>query len=236
MHEITYKQNQDLYGNNEVGLCDEPFECESCTDFLHKTKSLLMTEWYIDNLEEVSIYSIQLGAYIDKNRSNLLKTENLYEIMNQIHKGLEEKHKVEFHKKMFLFHSRLRTDWLGEIISVEFEVFFPPINEVSHLQLFEDLRQNIIFNYPYKQDSRIYDLDDFESPSLKVKLYDEKEYKQIFSNLRAIASEDSSCDIEEIIYLHTLGTYTFSYDKSTGFTCDFLEKNKENITKPKKYE
>ena len=88
MHEITYKKNQDLYANNEVGLCDEPHGCESCTKFLHKTKSLLMSEWYIDNLKEDDVYSIQLGTYIDDETYQLLKTDNFYEIMNSIHAKL----------------------------------------------------------------------------------------------------------------------------------------------------
>lgn len=236
MHEITYQQNQVLYGNYEVGLCDEPYECKSCTEFLHKTKSLLMTEWYIDNLKEATIYSIQLGAYIKKDSCKLLKTDNIYEIMNQIHHGLQEKQKAEFHEKVFLFHSRLRTDWLGQTVSVEFEVFFPPNDEMLDFILFDELQKNISFNYPYKKDFQVYELDDFESSNLKVKLFDEDEYKKIFPNLKSFTSEEISCDIEEIIYLHTLGTYRFLYDKTEGFTCGFLEKNKENISKPKKYE
>lgn len=229
MHEITYEQNQELYAKNEVGLCDEPHGCESCTEFLHKTKSLLMSEWYIDNLKEEDVYSIQLGTYIDDETYQLLKTDNFYEIMNSIHARLPELQKVEFHKKDFLFHSRLRTDWLGNCISVEFEVFFPPIDSIPRFNFFEDLNKNIQFNHSYKKEYLNYELDDFDSPNLKVKLFAVNEYKEIIPLLREKLSGNIECDIEEVIYLHTLGTYKFRYNKNTGFSCEFLKINKENI-------
>jgi hypothetical protein len=156
--------------------------------------------------------------------------------MSSIKNCFNELEDKEFDGKKFLLHSRLRTDWIGESISVEYEVFFPPIECISSFEDFQQFVDKIEFETNYKKVNKIYELDDFEPEFQKINLYDIGEYEDIFRNLKIQIGNSTENNIEEIIYLHTLGTYMYHYNTNTGFSCEFIKTNEENILNPTKNE
>lgn len=206
-------------------FCENPYQCNFCTTFLHKIKTSLMTEWFVENLRMTDIFCIKMELIYSNQFDYLLTNKGLSSFMNNFHQVFSDDFKNIFHKRIILFHNRFFIDNPSANVKIQFNLFFPPVNNLNEIK--SDLESLIKNLYPdFSITATMIPPHQFEPEGSNPDLYNIETFGKIITKIErdfgAIPNK------VETTYLYSWGTFFFNYRKKTGFKSNELILNDIN--------
>ena len=206
-------------------FCENPYQCNFCTKFLHKVKTSLMTEWFVENLRMTDVFCIKMELIYSNQFDYLLTNKGLSSFMNNLHLVFSDEVKNIFHNSKFLLHNRFFIENASASVKIQFNLFFPPVNSLNEIKSdLESLIKNL--NPEFSITTTLIPPHQFEPEECNPDLYDTETFDKIITKIEKEFGAISNK--VETTYLYTWGGFFFNYRKKTGFKSNELLLNDIN--------